>query len=92
MTCLCTHPVADHPGGECVHRACGCHEFRLDPNSPAAWLRSPEGEAWSRRRSETGPLGTSATFRRDGLVDQAEDPCGRPYPSVEEIAATREAA
>ena len=57
MTCLCSHPAADHPGGECVHRACGCHEFRLDPESPAAWLRSTEGEKWSRQRSEVGPLG-----------------------------------
>lgn len=36
MTCLCTHPAADHPGGECVHRACGCHEYRADSRTGEA--------------------------------------------------------
>lgn len=91
MTCLCTHPVADHPGGECVHRARGCHEFRLDPESPAAWLRGPDGVAWSKLRSETGPLGAATTMRRDGVVDPAWDPCGR-GPSTPEETATEGAA
>ena len=92
MTCLCSHPAADHPGGECVHRACGCYEFRLDPESPAAWLRSTEGEQWSRRRSEVGPLGTATVMRRDGPIDAAEDPCGRGPRTPEETAATEGAA
>ena len=44
-----------------------------------AWLRSAEGEEWSRRRIEC-PFysGQFPVMRRDGLVDPAEDPCGRP--------------
>ena len=57
-----------------------------------AWLESPEGEAWSRERSETGPMGAATTMRRDGVVDPAEDPCGRGPRTPEETAATEGAA
>ena len=44
------------------------------------WLESPEGEKWSRERSEVGPLGCATVMRRDGPIDAAEDPGGRPHP------------
>jgi hypothetical protein len=44
-----------------------------------AWLRSEEGEAWSRARSAAStadtPLWMSAPL---GSQDAGEDPCGRP--------------
>ena len=53
-----------------------------------AWLRSPEGEEWSRSQPQsTFYMGQIPDMRRDGLVDPAEDPCGRPPLSPEEIAA-----
>ncbi len=57
-----------------------------------AWLESPEGEKWSRERSETGPMGAATTMRRDGVVDPAWDPCGRGPSTPEETAATGDAA
>ena len=29
--CLCSHDELEHPGGECIHRSCGCITFRADP-------------------------------------------------------------
>jgi hypothetical protein len=26
--CRCSHPEAEHPGGECIRAACGCLEWR----------------------------------------------------------------
>ena len=53
-----------------------------------AWLRSPEGEAWSRERSAASatdnPLWMGAPL---GSQEPSEDPCGRPPLSPEEIAA-----
>jgi hypothetical protein len=44
-----------------------------------AWLRSPEGEAWSRARSAASapdiPLWMGAPL---GSQEPSEDPCGRP--------------
>ena len=43
-----------------------------------AWLRSAEGEAWSRDRTRYQPSGPiPAMYREPGPVDQAWDPCGR---------------
>lgn len=55
-----------------------------------AWLRSPEGEEWSRSRVQHLPSDLPS-MRRDGLVDPSEDPCGRPALSAGEIAATGKA-
>ena len=54
-----------------------------------AWLRSPEGEEWSRSRASciTDP---APRFWIHGPGDVSEDPCGRP-PLGPEDAATEKA-
>jgi hypothetical protein len=55
-----------------------------------AWLRSEEGIEWSLSQAPSvSPfyVGQTPVMRRDGLVDPAEDPCGRP---PLKIAATEE--
>jgi hypothetical protein len=50
------------------------------PGEIIDWLRSDEGEAWSRSRVQrdfwTGPAPSPA--KDPGPVNAAEDPCGRP--------------
>ena len=50
-----------------------------------AWLRSPEGEAWSRNRVVYLPS-NPPSMRRDGPVNPSEDPTGRPPLNAEEWA------
>lgn len=41
--CLCSHPADHHWGsGECMHRACGCGEWRLDARSPVRYESAEE--------------------------------------------------
>ena len=57
-----------------------------------AWLRSEEGEAWSRSRAAYQPTTSPPCLYRQGPGDVAEDPAGRPPvkgPAL--IAATGEA-
>lgn len=46
-----------------------------------AWLRSPEGEAWSRSRALAGAPGPvvylQVLWRATGPLDAGSDPCGR---------------
>ena len=57
-----------------------------------AWLRSPEGEEWSRERDRwQGSSAAPRMYQRDP-GDPAEDPAGRPHPRLGEIAATEECA
>jgi len=57
------------------------------------WLRSPEGEAWSRARSAAGTTDTPVWMAAPlGSQDVAEDPCGRPPLAAEDAATTSEAA
>ncbi len=56
------------------------------------WLESDEGVEWSRHRSETGPVGASASWRTLDPADPGEDPAGRPHPRLGETAATEGAA
>lgn len=57
ILCLCSDPRSRHPGdGKCIHRACGCGGFRLDPRSRL----NPEpgetaGESWLDDLAEAGP-------------------------------------
>jgi hypothetical protein len=53
-----------------------------------AWLRSPEGEEWSRQRNQYSSSAAPLMDRRTGPVNQADDPCGRLPLTPEEIAAT----
>ena len=43
-----------------------------------AWLRSPEGEAWSREQFAYQPGSPAPRYYQWGEGDPAEDPCGRP--------------
>ncbi len=61
--------------------------------SAYAWLNSEDGLEWSLGRSRIpgDPAVTPLSMRRDGLVEPAEDPTGRPPvkgPAL--IAATEE--
>jgi len=55
-----------------------------------AWLRSEEGEEWSRARSQslfyTG--GAPVMAREPGPVDASEDPTGRPPLPARQAAAS----
>jgi hypothetical protein len=58
----------------------------LDARAVAAWLRTPEGEAWSRTRHDREPpqeLIDAAAFtptwwRARGPLRRRQDPCGGP--------------
>jgi hypothetical protein len=53
-----------------------------------AWLRSPEGEAWSRARSAASTTDTPSWMAAPlNTQDVAEDPCGRPPLAAEDAAA-----
>lgn len=57
-----------------------------------AWLRSEEGIEWSLSQAPSVfsfYMGQTPVMRRDGPINPAEDPCGRPHPK---IAATGEVA
>ena len=57
-----------------------------------AWLRSAEGEEWSRSRAAYQPTGTPPHLYQYGPGNPAEDPCGRPHaPFTPEDAATEKA-
>jgi len=56
-----------------------------------AWLRSPEGEAWSRERSAYQPTTTAPRFFQWGPGDPAEDPTGRGPITPGKDAATEKA-
>jgi hypothetical protein len=54
-----------------------------------AWLRSPEGEEWSRSRTLERAEGEPVVcpcpetmWRPAGLLNAGSDPCGRPGPRV----------
>ena len=55
-----------------------------------AWLRSPEGEEWSRSRAQSPFYGGQAPSpaKDPGPVDAEFDPCGRPPLTAAETAAT----
>ena len=58
-----------------------------------AWLRSPEGEEWSRARTSWQPSSAAPSpYRNPGPVNPAFDPTGAPPLTPEEIAATEGAA
>ena len=60
--------------GEWVRRDWLCSPHLID------WLRSDEGEAWSRDRARWRPSGAvpaTAMFRAPGPVNAEWDPCGR---------------
>jgi hypothetical protein len=50
------------------------------PDQIIAWLRSPEGEQWSRRQHiGTEPwLPAPRTAFAAAVLDESQDPCGRP--------------
>ena len=50
-----------------------------------AWLRSPEGEAWSRDRNAHGSSPAPRMWQ-ESLGNPAEDPCGRPPLEPEDAA------
>ena len=51
-------------------------------NAVAEWLRTPEGEAWSRDRHAGRPAEfvppEGTLWRATGPLGAADDPCGRP--------------
>jgi hypothetical protein len=51
-------------------------------NTVIEWLRSPEGEDWSRDRASRPPGETSRVmvtpWRATGPLSAGSDPCGRP--------------
>ena len=51
------------------------------------WLRSPEGEEWSRTRFAYQPTSGPPIMYQHDPGDPAEDPCGRPPLPAGEIAA-----
>ena len=56
ILCLCSDPRSDHPGdGKCIHLACGCDEYRLDPRSR---IEEPDESAATEKERE--PLWAAA--------------------------------